>query len=592
MNRLTNKPLDFLIRRAAEGSGVGTETEEKYKLPSEWINAKIFINRRPIDLKKRPYLEFFYDFSTKNRLGSKNVVLVSGRQVEKSTTLAVKAITLGYIYSAFSTLIIQPRFDQVRVFSQQRFHPICVESPAVAAMMSTKRVWQVSAREFINGSFFNFKSCFYSADPIRGITANHLAVDEAQDIISDNLPILAECQSHVPLEGRYNTMSGTPKTNSNTLSLAFKETCQYEWMPLCGACNNRVYLDEKVIGKTCYICPRCGKPIDVLGTGKWIPQRRSKLDDAWGFRISQIMVPFMTHRDVLKKMENPAIPRRVFFNECLGLPFDEGQLVLTRADILAACEQRHQVIPKTIGEMSKYFVVAGIDHGVGEYAVANRGMKRARAATSFTAMAFGAFNEEGVFRVFKIFRFTGEASNLASQPAAINQLARQYAVRWAMSDWGFGAQTNARLLSDFGWSRLEAGISPVLLECQYHGGTTPVSWSPAAFRYMVSRNWAIEKTVDAIKTRRLRFFNQVEMDEYIDDFTSMYTEYDFTHNRLFYDHNLPDDCFQAVIYAYLAALQHRGELVPSVVPNINNIPGIYEGGGDWSEETFDNPDQN
>jgi hypothetical protein len=350
----------------------------------------------------------------------------------------------------------------------------------------------------------------------------------------------------------------------------------------CEGCANHIYLDDKVIGKKGYICPRCGKLIDVLHDGRWEAQRENRKDDCYGFRIPQIMVPFMSHRDVLKKMENPAIPRRVFFNECLGLPFDEGQLVLTRADVIGVCEPRPSVNPTSIGEYGRYFIVAGIDHGVGEYAVANRGIRKARSATSFTAMAIGAFSEDGVFRIIKILRFTGEASNLSIQPGMINGLSRRYGVRWAMSDWGFGAQTNARLLSDYGWQRLESGNAPVLLEVQYHGGTTPVAWNPSAFRYMVSRNWAIEKAVDAIKSFRLRFFRQEEMDEYIDDFTSMFTEYDFTHNRLFYDHTLPDDCFQAVIYAYLAALQNRGELVQTSIPNIDNLePGPSP---DWAED--------
>jgi hypothetical protein len=225
--------------------------------------------------------------------------------------------------------------------------------------------------------------------------------------------------------------------------------------------------------------------------------------------------------------------------------------------------------------------VAGVDHGTGEYAPTRMSAKK-KIPSSFTAMAFGAFFPDDVFRIIRIIRFVGESAELSGQPRLINTLARQYGVRWLMSDWGFGAQTNARLISDFGWTRMDTGYAPVLMECQYHGGTTPVNWNSTAFRYMVSRNWAIEKAVDAIKAKRLKFYRHEEMEDFLSDFTSMFTEFDYSYNRLRYDHTLPDDCFQAVIYCYLAALQQRGRLVTTIMPNMPD-DGEYDGRVDYDE---------
>jgi len=554
----------------------------KIKYLSDWVEKKLYINRRPMSLAGRDYIKWVYDKSPDYPVGSRNILLCCGRQTEKSSSLAAKAIALGAIHEAFNTLIIHPRFDQVSMFSQQRFQPMCADSPEIATKyMSTSCVWQVSSREFINRSFYNFKSCYYSADPIRGISAHHVTLDEVQDLLVDNLPVIMECQSHVHPDLRYVTKAGTPKTTSNALSLQWKDSCQYEWLVRCEACNHYNFLDERVIGKTCYICSKCGRPINVA-SGLWVSMRPSLLDVCWGFRISQIMVPFMYHSDVFRKMNDPNFARRRFYNECLGLPYDIGQLVLTREDILSVCEPRPMITPSTSGEYQVNFLVAGLDHGVGEYSASGdqRVTRKHRPATSFTAISIGAFCTDNVFRVLKTMRFTGESANLANQPAVINQIIREYGVRWVMSDWGFGAQTNARLVSDFGWNRIEAGSNPVLLECQYHGGTTPVAWNSSAFRYMVSRNWAIELGVDAIKSKRLQFFRREQMEEFIDDYTSMYAEFDYNFNRLIYGHTTPDDCFQATVYAYLAALQQRGSLVQTLVPNLGPTEGFPYGEAD------------
>lgn len=534
---------------------------------SDWVEANLYIDRKPMSLALRPYLRWIYDISPDCDVGSRNITICAGRQVEKSSSISAKSIALGAIYDMFYTLIVQPRFDQVRVFSQQRFHPMCQDSPnVIMRLVDHSCVWQVGARQFVNGSFYNFRSCFYSADPLRGLTSHHIAIDELQDIISDNIPIILEQQSHIPPLMRFNTYSGTPKTSSNTLSTWYNETCQFEWIVKCEACNHGNFLDEKVIGRTGYICSKCGKPINVRA-GQWQPQRPSKLNEAWGFRISQIMAPFMSHADVLRKMEDPNIPRRVFFNECLGLPYDVGQLVLTQAEIMQACENRPMITPETVGEVLALFIVGGLDHGTGEF-YSTSSTRQGRSAKSFTAMAFGAFFPDKTFKILKILRFLGEDASLAAQPGIIDRLARTHGARWVMSDYGFGAQTNSALLSSFGWVRTERANNPVLLECQYVGGVKPVTWNPKAFRYMVNRNWAIEKTVDAIKAGIIKFPKPSEMEPYISDFTSIYTEYDHGMNRLRYDHTLPDDCFQAVAYCYMAALQATGRLTPTIVPNV------------------------
>jgi hypothetical protein len=566
------------IEEVAEFDRFLSDDEKKVELTiSEFAERLLSINRKPFSLERRDYLRDVYDINETYPDASRNVVIMSGRQVEKSTTLCGKSITLAAINPAFFTLFVQPRFDQVKVFSQQRFQPMAEDSEVLQRVwLSNKNLWQVGAREFLNRSYFNFRSCYYSADPIRGISSHNLMIDELQDIISDNIPIMEECQSHFLSEEPekcFRMYTGTPKTTSNTLNLHWKETCQFEWMVRCESCHHYNFLDDKVIGKHHYICTKCGRQIYPQIHGEWIAQRPSLMDTRWGFRIPQIMVPFMSHAQILDKLNDPAMPQRYFFNEVLGLPYDEGELVLTADDIRAACEERGSETPDTIQKWNIH-LCAGVDHGTGGYSpvdpltgMTKIGQRKGR-QPSYTVIAIGGFCGDGRFRIFKIIKFVGEMANLAKQPGIIDKIIREWHVAWVMSDWGFGASTNEHLVTTHNWVRIEDGYNPLMMEIQYVRSKVLASFHPKSFRYMVDRNFAIEQTVDAIKRKQVLFFNQKEMEAYMDDFTSMYVEYDFNLNRIKYDHTLPDDCFQAVVYAYLAARQRMGILVPTGVPDI------------------------
>jgi hypothetical protein len=555
---------DFEFEQAFEDNEI--LLEGKY---SDFAQHLVTINRKPLSLEGREYLKPIYDQYEEFPRGSKDIVLVAGRQVEKSSSMASIAITRCCVIPSHTVLVIQPRDAQTKIFSQQRFDPMATDSEVLQELfLGTKNVWQVGAKIFNNGSVANFKSCFYSADPIRGITSGDLFIDELQDVISDNIPVLEECQSHIFPEDRFNLYAGTPKTTSNTLNLHYKETCQFEWMVKCQGCKHYNFLDAKVIGKHHYICSRCGKQIYPLLHGEWVAMRPSKIDDRWGFRVSQIMVPFMRHSEVLNKMENPNIPTRVFHNEVLGLSYDVGQLLLTEGDILRRCEPRVPDTHETIHKRRDVFLCAGVDHGTGDFAaggMTDLGVARkASTRPSFTAIALGGFCSDNKFRIFRLIKFTGEMANLARQPEFIDEVIRSYGAKWIMSDHGFGAHTNARLVSDHGWTRVEDELNPLLMECEYSGiQKIPVKWHSRAYRYIVQRNFAIEHTVDGIKKGEILFFNEGEMKPYLDDFTTMFTEYDFRSKSVRYDHVLPDDCFQAVVYCYLAALQRRGRLTPS-----------------------------
>lgn len=541
----------------------------------------------------RSYLKPIYDLSVKHPEGSRNMILMWARQCEKSTTAACKAIALMAAIPNMKALFIQPRFSQVSVFSQQRFKKIAEDSPKIAAeMLSTMNIWQVGMKQFNNGSIANFRSCYLSADATRGVSADLVNIDEIQDIISDEIPVIEECQSHALPDRFFRIYTGTPKSKMNVLPRRYDHSCQFEWMVRCKhmGCHHWNYLDEHVISDTMFICTKCGKELypkrhknphdkDDYG-GEWVAMRPSKLDECFGFRISQIQVPFQSFSRVHSKLHDPEIPFPVFQNEVLGLPSEEGELVLTEHDIRNACEENRTAWDSPDGiKLVGRPMFMGIDHGTGMRSTDTMG--KARKKRAFTVVVIGAYGADEKFRLHYMEKFLGARSDLVSQPGMFDRLARKFGVVFCGSDYGFGHINNESLIDNYGWKPVDVGtLDPVMLEFQSSQQRALVKFDNHAGkygRYLIDRFQNMRATIDAIKKARIRFpmFELMKNDPnpkmpFIDDFTSIFIEYDDYHKSMRYDHTLPDDAFQATMLCWLAAKQYYGDYARTFMPTVND----------------------
>lgn len=574
---------------------------------SDLVDEFIWIERRPfrfVDIIRqvdgpplihdRSYLRHIYDLDKKNPIGSRNKILHTARQVEKSTTAASMGIALGVAIPNLKGLYVQPRFSQVTVFSQQRFKKIVEESPEIRrGMTSTRNLWQVSGKALNNGTIYNFRSCYLSADAVRGISADFVNIDELQDIPSKEIGVIEECQSHALPDRKIRLYSGTPKTRMNQLTQRYEHSCMFEWLVKCKhmGCHHWNYLDEKVIGSKYFVCTKCGKELypkrhknpeddDDYG-GQWIAMKPSLLNVWQGYRISQIQVPFQSFDDISGKLHDPEISFSVFCNEALGLASEEGELVLTENDVLRTCENRPLTAPENLSQLiggSPIFM--GIDHGTGGYGQVDLPGERKRRMPSYTVVVLGAWCSDEKFRIFYMEKFLGERANLARQPEFFDEVARRYSAFWVGSDWGFGHINNDRLRDDFGWvdRSFSEGGNPLLLEMQSVQQRPMVKFDNKAGkvgRYMIDRSSCMRLVIDRIRSGTIRFPStefmlHVPNDKiaFINDFTSIFVEYDENYGTMSYDHTMPDDAFQATMLCYLAAEQYYGRLSRTALPQI------------------------
>lgn len=290
----------------------------------------------------REYLRRIYDTSFLR------VLLKCGRQVEKSTTLGNILLCYSALITNFRSLYVSPSAEQSKVFSVDRIKDVIEASPLLSAYVTTKLNQAVFFKKFINFSQIRLRYAYLTADRVRGIPADLIEIDEIQDILVDNIPVIENSAFHSDYKiFRY---SGTPKSMDNTLEHYWTEySTQNEWIVPCerhGTPKKQTWhwniLDEDNIGKKGLVCDQCGEPIDAAHPeAKWasmnpIYEENKEKVTFEGYRIPQIMVPWVDWQEILEAQEQ--YPRAQFHNEKLGLSYDSGVRPITRAQLKACCQ--------------------------------------------------------------------------------------------------------------------------------------------------------------------------------------------------------------------------------------------------------------
>ena len=320
----------------------------------DFCQAAICLQGQPIRFEDRPYLPAIYEAC------DRNVVLRASRQVEKSTYLVNRMIFEACIHPGRRILFVAPRQDQARAFCKTRLNPAIRQSPLVLKLLGYERPPQlgVDMLQFPNGSEVFLRAAYRSADATRGISADVLICDEFQDLADGDLPVLQETLSHSKL--RTTILTGTPKLVTNHLETAFANSTARQWTVTCPGCGKPVIPDERSLGPEFSICHYCGGPID-FATGMWVA---TNPDSTWGegFWINHLMVPWVTHRDLLNRRHEYDEMR--LKNEVLGLPTSYGDITVTIAELEACCSARPMAREKSdIPSWGRARLMAGIDWG-------------------------------------------------------------------------------------------------------------------------------------------------------------------------------------------------------------------------------------
>lgn len=303
----------------------------------------------------------------------KQQVWCCGRQVTKSTSLASSTILRSISVPYLKTLIVLPREKQVSRLSNRNFRPFLEASPALHSLHNNRCDHSVYYKTFTNFSSISLEFAYMTVDRLRGIDADILGVDEAQDMDYDFLPIIRECMSHSRLG--VSIYTGTPKTLENGIQAMWENSSQAEWIIPCDAGhwnipNTRHDLNN-MIGDDTLVCAKCKTALNA-GKGHWHHFYADRAGSFPGYHVPQPILP-LHYRDPekwneLKRKRDGAdnyTPAR-FQNEVLGESCDTGRRLISITDI-----QKASILPindwaRTLTYVENYpFRVLAVDWGGG-----------------------------------------------------------------------------------------------------------------------------------------------------------------------------------------------------------------------------------
>lgn len=514
-----------------------------------------------------------------NDTPARRILLFCGRQVEKSTLLGNTALCYSCLVPSFKTLYVSPSATQTKTFSSDRIKEPIETSPVLKSYTTSMLSQNVFEKQFVNRSKITLRYSFLNADRTRGIPAWMLMLDELQDILHDNIPIIEQCLSHAPENWKTFVYAGTPKTLDNTIEFYWSGvtkhghsmSTQHQWVVPCDCRageGGRFWniLGEKNIGKKGLSCERCSKLINPMTEdAQWAWMVEDAVFE--GYRIPQLMVPWRSWDEIL--LDYGRYERPKFYNEVLGLSSDSGMRPLTMQNIKDCCNPKVSMHPKHLemyqARSVSEEVFAGIDWGTGE--------------NTYTVLSLGMYFD-GKFRIFYIHRFIGEDLDPDIQIEKIVEILSAFNVIKIGADYGGGYIQNRRLVQRFG-----PQPGGRVATYQYMARTKKkLEFDTKLGRFKVHRTEVMSDIFNAIKRRKIDFPRWEEFKEpFGGDMLNIFSEYNETLRMVQYDSSVgkPDDSFHSVLYCFLASMLVKPRpdiLIPKrEVDQIGPIYSMYDG---------------
>lgn len=517
-------------------------------LASEFAEAYLEIKRRPFSFDGYQFFRRIYD------TGARGMVLKTARQVAKSTTIAAKMIMWACSIEAFNCLYVAPTENHISMFSKQKLTPLLASPFIRKHFFSRNKVDQAFYKQFTTMSDITLRSCFLDPESVRGISCDMIGIDELQNIHMENIPVIEEC--YTKSDYQYGVYSGTPKTNQHATEYYWDLSTKNEWLLKCTGCNYWNFLDESCIMPHGLSCTKCHKllPRKDPEAGEWVSFDMTRKNRMEGYRISQLMVPWIPwdlEEAIAMRGENAderatimykyrKYPRGKFYNEVMGLSYDDATCPITLTELLDACDPKLRMREDRSGHtvMSRMTLYAGIDWST------------SLESSSYTILTIGGFIPSGRFVVVYAKRYEGAESDLKPMLAHIVQKLRDFGVKVVGVDWGSGADKNA-ILRDM---VRQDQISIVEFN---HSGTqkADVAWNQKAKMFIVNRTRIMTEIFNKIKNKDIVFPCWDDMQDFLMDLLNVFSDFNEALKVSFFNRlaNKPDDYMHGLCFLHLVA---------------------------------------
>lgn len=518
----------------------------------------LYLDGAPFSLRDYPMYEAIYDGRYRSTL------LMCGRQVAKSTSLANFIIAESIAIPHFREYYVSPSKEQTLIFSNTRVGKVLSYSPLIKKyFQSPEHADRVLHRSYTNGSENAFTYACDDADRARGFSADRVSYDEFQDMLYDAVvPVINACMKNSDF--RFETYTGTPKTMEASIQYLWDRSSQSEWAMKCDGCSKyNVVVDVKSLGKHGPICINCGKGLNPRN-GVWVDFRKPELDKetgrakSWvkGFHIPQPIMPMniaICYPGDTKKQENAQsrwddilrdmemFSKSKFKNEVLGVSDAQGRRLISLEELQRLCLGKpvHKFPSGNLNYRNIKFSVAGVDWSGG----GTTGVSR----TVLWVWGFDTVKQKLKTLYYKIF----PGNNAVQDVQEIIEVLAAYNVEMVIGDAGEGALANGMLRDALGHHRCQM--------VQYGSQKTPVVWNEHD-RWLVDRTTMIDCYLMDLKQERVEYPPLEQMNEPIQDILNVFEEVTKSGKKIWtHSPTLPDDSLHAQLFGWLAKKFVQGD---------------------------------
>jgi len=254
---------------------------------------------------------------------------------------------------------IFPTSGMAQKISKEKISVAIEKSPNLAIHL--KRPYNLLSKAFKNGSFYTIDSSWTDYQG-RGPSSDKLTFDEYESQNPQIEDIFSESTSHSELGKK--TRISTPVFPNSGIDLMFQKGCGYTWHITCPnpKCKKEQILEFpdniinffeigggistvsenylKKLNKVYLGCKFCGAYIDrttqvYIKNSRWIPERPHLIHDRASYRITYMMLPWKTGKEILYKYHTFRFVHQ-FWNEIMGYAYLDKESQITR-EIFEQC---------------------------------------------------------------------------------------------------------------------------------------------------------------------------------------------------------------------------------------------------------------
>jgi hypothetical protein len=483
------------------------------------------------------------------------IVVVTGRQVEKSTMCRNKILADMCTNEGLTALYTAPRQEQVTRFSAERVKNAMRDSQGGALKDSILKKGKDTSSfvQFDSKCNMYLYSCWADGDAIRGIAAQRVYADEVQDMTGASRETVEECLGHAPGGGQMYHF-GTPKNSGSEFHRLWELSDKKEWYvecenPKCGhkqkvTLNNIFKPDEN---KPAYFgCTKCKKELN-RGNGEWMAE--NKLNPRMsGYHITQLMCSWISADSILYK--RATYSEQKFKNEVLGEFHNVYGKTLDMQNIMDVCDSNRTLADK--GHKGPNYM--GVDWGSG--------------SNSFSVITIiGPEEVDGEEKL--VYRYVNKynSSGYGKVISDIYKLAKLYNVENIVIDIGDARRQFEELLVE---------LPNSVAACQYVLALkTPYRWDRKTRIHTCDRSYHIEKVIDLFHKQKIvipydKLTIQVtdRLQWLFDHLTALEAEWvEPTSGNTGYTrylHSSPDDGYQSLVYAWLAYDRRKSKVKSTI----------------------------